>query len=182
MKKKTSKAVLALFITGAVALSGVTYAQNIAAPPSAPNAAPPPSATLAKIIQMDREGVRQGWLPPQVLQYDLQIAELLSEGEEIMASHDERKARSWSLKMDELNRLKAQALAKVIPSEVAQNDAAPSAPVHRAPDPCLSPMGVNTCTTPARPQQSGTTYTAGPGGIGGNVGGIPVGPGGLGGM
>lgn len=182
MKTKASKAISALFITSAVFLSGMTHAQSNATTPAAPNATLSLKASLAKIVEMDREGIRQGWLPPEVLQYDLQMAALLPEGEQIMASHDQVKARIWSMKMDQLNRLKAQAMAKLMPSDVAQNNAAPSAPVNRTPDPCLSPMGVNTCATPARPQQSGTTYTAGPGGIGANVGGIPVGPGGLGGM
>lgn len=182
MKTKASKAVSALLITSAVFMSGMIHAQNNAPTPAAPNAMLAPTASMAKIIEMDREGIRQGWLPPEILQYDLQIAKLLPEGQEIMASRDPVKARIWSEKMDTLNRLKSQAMAKLAPGAVAQNAEAPSAPVNRTPDPCLSPMGVNTCTAPSRQQQSGTTYSAGPGGIGANVGGIPVGPGGIGGM
>jgi hypothetical protein len=133
----------------------------------------------AQITEKDQEWVRRGVLPKEIIQYDLQIGQMLPEAREIMASHDKATARAWSEKMHGLiearNRPIAAAQAKwAAMSSVEAGDAN----THR-PDPCLSPMGKNICNT-GTSAGSSVNYSAGPGGIGASMGGLIIGPGGIG--
>lgn len=134
---------------------------------------------------MDSDSVRLGQLPPEVIQYDLQIAQMITEAQEIMASHDKAKARVWLKKMNAINMARNKAIGRVETRQMAANNAAPDAwGDGKKPDPCLSPMGKNICTAPSEQQaeqRGGINYTAVPGGIEATVGGLVVGPGGIGG-
>lgn len=181
MKSKGGKAILALSMTTVLAGCGMIPAQNQSALRARSPAPLSASAGWANITEMDRESVRLGRLPPEVIQYDLQIAQMIPEGEAIVASHNEAKARIWAEKMNSIEAARNKAMGKIAATEVARTDATPNTLGDGKPDPCLSPMGKNICTARPATQQSGTTYTAGPDGIRANVGGILVGPGGIGG-
>jgi hypothetical protein len=80
--------------------------------------------------------------------------------------------------MNSINVARNEAIRKMAAREMAQNNATPNAWANAKPDPCLSPMGKNICTTPPA-QQGSVNYSVGPGGIGATVGGLFVGPGGI---
>lgn len=180
MKMTATKCVSALFMTTVLAWCGMIPAQNRSAVTAVPHAPRSNSAGWADIIEGVRESVRLGHLPPEVIQYDLQIAQLIPEGEQIIASRDQAKARIWSKKVNAINVARNAAIGRVAVNDMASSNAAVGVRSSRKPDPCLSPMGRNICASPPA-QQPGTSYSAGPGGIGASVGGVLVGPGGLGG-
>jgi hypothetical protein len=128
-------------------------------------------------MDMDRDSVSHGLLPPEVITYDLQIAQMIPEGEQLRDSHDKVKGPVWLKKFNATMAARSAVIEKVTARQMARINAMPGA--GQAPDPCLSPMGRNICTTP--PAQSGAVqYSVGPGGIGASVGGLFVGPGGIG--
>ncbi len=182
MRTTTSQCISTLLLSTVLAGCGLIPAQHQGVARARPAASPSSSAGWADIMKLDRDSVLQGQLPPEVIQYDLQIAQLIPEGEAIMTTHDQAKARIWSAKMNTINLARNKALEKMAAREMANSPATSSIWNTPEPDACLSPMGKNICTTPSSQQQSGSTYTAGPGGIGANVGGILVGPGGIGGQ
>jgi hypothetical protein len=178
MKTTARRCISALSVTAVLAGCQMIPLQNRGVTSAASDAPLSASAEWSKVIEMDRESVRRGQLAPKVIQYDLQIAQMIPEGEEIMASHDQAKARIWSEKMNSINVARNEAIRKMAAREMAQNNATPNAWANAKPDPCLSPMGKNICTTPPA-QQGGVNYSVGPGGIGATVGGLFVGPGGI---
>jgi hypothetical protein len=178
MKTTARRCISALSVTAILAGCQMIPLQNQRAASAASNAPLSASAEWSRIVEMDRESVRRGQLAPEVIQYDLQIAQMIPEGQEIMASHDKAKARVWSEKMNSINVARNEAIRKMAAREMAQNNATPNAWASAKPDPCLSPMGKNICTTPSA-QQGRVNYSVGPGGIGATVGGLFVGPGGI---
>ncbi|OOG45852.1 hypothetical protein [Rhodanobacter sp. C01] len=178
MKTTTGKCISALFIAAVLAGCQMIPLQNRSVTSAESNAPLSASAGWARIVEMDREAVRRGLLSPEVIPYDLQIAQMIPEGEEIRASRDKAKARIWTEKLNTLTAARSTAMGKMTAREMAENDATSNAWADRKPDPCLSPMGKNICAAPPA-QQGGVNYSAGPGGIGATVGGIFVGPGGI---
>jgi hypothetical protein len=181
MKMTASKCISALFMTTVLAGCGMIPLQNRGVTNAAPEAPLSVSAGWARIVEMDRGAVRDGLLSPEVIPYDLQIAQMIPEGEAIRASRDKAKGRIWSEKFNSIMAARNAAMGKMTAKAMAANNATRNAWADRKPDPCLSPMGKNICTTPPA-QQGRVNYSAGPGGIGATVGGIFVGPGGIGGQ
>jgi hypothetical protein len=144
------------------------------------NAPPSASAEWAKVIDMDRDLVRRGLMSPEVIPYDLQMAQLIPEGEEIMVTHDKTKARIWSKKYNAIVAGRNAAAGKMTAKAkaLAAMSATSGAFADQKPDACLSPMGKNICAAPPS-QQGSVKYVVGPGGIGATVGGILLGPGGI---
>lgn len=181
MQTTASKCISALFVTAALAGCQMIPLQNRDVASTESSAPLSTGAGWARIVDMDRGAVRDGLLSPEVIPYDLQIAQLIPEAETIMASHDQAKARIWSKKFHAAIAARNTAMGKMTARAMAENNATQNAWAHQKPDPCLSPMGKNICTTPPA-QQGGINYSAGPGGIGATAGGIFVGPGGIGGQ
>ncbi|QPF82508.1 hypothetical protein IC762_22445 [Bradyrhizobium genosp. L] len=98
----------------------------------------------AQVIAMDRKLVQSG-ASPELIQIDMTIAKMIPEGQAIVASHDQAKARQWSQKFHALMARKDQISRKYL-AEHPFKYAGPKA------DPCLSPMGKNTCAPPPTPQ------------------------------
>ncbi|WP_323120269.1 hypothetical protein [Burkholderia alba] len=125
------------------------------------------SADWARMIESDRASVRAHQLPPEVIGYDLEIEKMLPEGQQIIATHDQARARIWSKKMHAIMDARNEATRKFSAKEIAKNNAIANALGNGRPDPCLSPMGKNTCASAPSQQQPGTIhYTVGPGGLG----------------
>lgn len=181
MKTVVIRCVSGLLMTAVMAGCGMIPAQNLGMTRAQPVAPESASDGWAKIMVLDRQAVTAGYMPPELIGYDLQIAQLIPEGEAVVASRDKIKARAWSEKWSSVQTKRNNAIEKANALASAKYNATPHAWSNDKPNPCLSPMGRNICSTPPA-QQGGTTYSAGPGGIGANVGGILVGPGGLGGV
>jgi hypothetical protein len=140
------------------------------------------SADWDKIVEQDRASVRAKLMPPEVIKYDLEIGKMLPEAQEILASQDKARARVWSKKMNGLMDARNKATQKFAAKEIARNNAIANSFGGGRPDPCLSPMGKNTCASSAPAQSGGgVNYTVGPGGIGATMGNLTIGPGGIGG-
>jgi len=182
MKTTVRHGVSALLMTTVLGGCGMIPAQNPGMARAQP--APPASASeqWARMVELDRRSVSHGYLPPEIIRYDLQIAQMIPEGEAIIASQDKAKARVWSEKLNAIQTARNKAMEKSTAIAMAKNNAMPHPWSNAKPDPCLSPMGRNICSTPTGAQQNRVNYTAGPGGIGATIGGISVGPGGLGGV
>jgi hypothetical protein len=178
MKTTASQCVSTLFMTTVLAGCQMIPPQNRSATSAESDAPLSVSAGWAQIVEMDRESVRRGRLSPEIIPYDLQIAQMIPEGEAIKASHDQAKARLWSEKLNSINVARNKLVRQMAAREMAQSGSASNAWADQKPDPCLSPMGKNICTTPPA-QQGNVDYSAGPGGIGATIGGIFVGPGGI---
>ncbi|MEQ5838043.1 hypothetical protein N0A02_01140 [Paraburkholderia acidicola] len=184
MKTTASKCISALFITTVFA-GCMVPAQN-RAPASAPTAAAAKSDTSlstadwAKVVETDRASVRAGQLPKEVIQYDLQIEKMIPEGQDILATHDQARAHIWSKKMNSITEARNKAIEKFAAKQMARNNAVANTFGNGKPDPCLSPMGKNTCTAAPARQADSVNYTVGPGGIGATIGHLTVGPGGIG--
>jgi hypothetical protein len=181
MKTTIRHGVSTILMATVLAGCGMIPAQNLGMARTQP--APPvsPSEAWAKIVALDRQSVSQGSMPPEVINYDLQIAQMIPEADAIIASKDKTKARMWSDKFNAIQTRRNKVIEKANAIAMAKYNATPHPRLYDKPDPCLSPMGRNICTTqPA--QQGGVNYTVGPGGLGATVGGILVGPGGLGGV
>lgn len=182
MKTTASKCISALFITTVFA-GCMVPAQNPAQNRSSTGAGSDTSlssADWAKVVENDRASVRAGQLPKEVIQYDLQIEKMIPEGQDILASHDQARARIWSKKMNSIVEARNKATEKFSAKQIARNNAVANAFGNGKPDPCLSPMGKNICTAPPAQQGGGVNYTVGPGGIGATIGHYTVGPGGIG--
>jgi len=181
MKTTASKCISALLMTTILAGCGMIPTQNLGMTRAQPVAPASASEQWAKMVELDRQSVSHGYMPPEVIRYDLQIAQMIPEGEAIVASHDKAKARVWSEKLNSIQTARNKAIEKSTAIAMAKSNATPHPWSNAKPDPCLSPMGKNICSSsPA--QQNGVNYTVGPGGLGATVGGISVGPGGLGGV
>jgi len=154
-------------------------AQNRAAAAPA-SQAPLTTAEWAKVIEIDRASVRAGQLPNEVITYDLQIEKMIPESQAILAAHDEARARIWSTKMHALIEARDRVTEKFAAKAMARNNAVANALGNGKPDPCLSPMGKNTCAAPSARQGDSAHYTVGPGGLGATIGNYTVGPGGIG--
>lgn len=154
--------------------------QNRAANGAAPNAQLT-TADWDKVIESDRASVRANQMPKEVVQYDIQIGKMIPESQEILATHDKARARVWSTKVHAIMDARSKAIEKFSAKEIARNNAVANAFGNGRPDPCLSPMGRNTCTSSPSRQGDSVHYTVGPGGIGANIGNLTVGPGGIGG-
>lgn len=173
---------LVLGITVLLAIAGcmpLTPERTAAAQNRAGSDAALSSSDWAQIIESDRASVRAGQMPPEVIQYDLQIGKMIPEGEEILASHDQARARLWSKRMSAITDARNKATEKFAAKEMAKNNSVAHAFGNGKPDPCLSPMGKNICAASPAPA-GGTNYMVGPGGIGATVGRYTVGPGGIG--
>ncbi|MFM0731435.1 hypothetical protein PQQ52_13200 [Paraburkholderia sediminicola] len=142
--------------------------------------ASPSSADWTKVTENDRASVRAGQLPKEVIQYDLQIEKMIPEGQDILASHDQARARVWTKKMNALVEARNKVTEQFTAKAMARNNAIANAFGNGKPDPCLSPMGKNTCAAPSGQQGDSVHYSVGPGGIGATVGHYTVGPGGIG--
>ncbi|WP_158881481.1 hypothetical protein [Rhodanobacter sp. L36] len=178
MKMTTSQCVSALLMTTVLAGCQMMPLRNQAATNAKPEAPLSASAEWAQVAERDREHVRLGQLPPEVISYDQQIAQMIPEGDGIAATRDKAKAQVWSNKFNALITARNQAIGRVAARQMARSNATANAWAGAKPDPCLSPMGKNICTTqPA--QQGRVNYSVGPGGIGATVGGLFVGPGGI---
>lgn len=181
MKTTVRHCVSALLMTTVLAGCGMIPTQNLGMTRAQPVAPVSASEQWAKMVELDRQSVSHGYMPPEVIRYDLQIAQMIPEGDAIIASQDKTKARVWSEKWNAVQTARNKAIEKSTAIAMAKNNAMPHAWSNAKPDPCLSPMGRNICNKPAA-QQNGVNYTVGPGGLGATVGGISVGPGGLGGV
>ncbi|MFL9871436.1 hypothetical protein [Paraburkholderia megapolitana] len=184
MKTTASKCISALFITTLFA-GCMVPAQNRAPAPAPAAAAAGSGASLstadwAKVVESDRTSVRSGFLPKEVIQYDLQIGNMIPEGQDILASHDQARARIWSKKMNSITEARNKVIEKFSAKQIARSNATANAFGNGKPDPCLSPMGKNTCTASPARQGDSVNYTVGPGGIGATIGHYTVGPGGIG--
>ena len=180
MRSIASKCISALLITTCFAGCAVPK-QNRGAGGTGSNA-PLTSSDWDKVIENDRASVRSDQLPKEVIQYDIQIGKMLPEAQEILASHDKARARIWSNKMHSIMEARTKAIEKFSAKEIARNNAVANAFGNGRPDPCLSPMGKNTCAAAAAPSQQGDSvhYTVGPDGIGATMGNLTIGPGGIG--
>ncbi|SFT71115.1 hypothetical protein [Paraburkholderia aspalathi] len=138
------------------------------------------SADWTKVTENDRASVRAGQLPKEVIQYDLQIEKMIPEGQEILASHDQARARVWTKKMNAIVEARNKVTEQFTAKAMARNNAIANAFGNGKPDPCLSPMGKNTCAAASGQQGDSVHYSVGPGGIGATVGHYTVGPGGIG--
>jgi hypothetical protein len=178
MKMTTSQCVSALLMTTVLAGCQMMPLRNQAATNAKPEAPLSASAAWVQIAEADREKVRLGQWPTEVISYDQQIAQLIHEGEEIAVTRDKAKAQVWVKKYNAVATARNQAIGRMEAKVNARNNAIVNALGGMKSDPCLSPMGKNTCTT--RPaQQGGVNYSVGPGGIGATVGGLFMGPGGI---
>ncbi|NTJ65861.1 hypothetical protein G6M50_16350 [Agrobacterium rhizogenes] len=95
----------------------------------------------ANVIAMDQKAVNAGVLAPEIIPIDLTLSKMIPEGQVIVASHDQAKARDWSRRYHAL-------IARR--NELDQKSAA-AHPIHFnavQSDPCLSPMGKDICTPP----------------------------------
>ncbi|PQV53497.1 hypothetical protein [Paraburkholderia sp. BL21I4N1] len=178
MKAAASGCLSALFI--ATALTGCMVPPQNRAAVGARSDASVTTADWAKVVENDRASVRAGQLPKEVIQYDLEIEKMIPEGQAILASHDQVKGRIWSKKMNAIIEARNKATEKFVAKEVARNNAIANTFGNAKPDPCLSPMGKNTCSASPARQGDSVNYTVGPGGLGATIGHYTVGPGGIG--
>jgi len=178
MKTTMRQGISALLMATALAGCGMLPAQNLGT--ARTQAAPPASASApwAKVMELDRQWVSHGYLPPEVIRYDLQIAQMIPEGEPLIASQDKAKARVRPEKWNAIQTARSSVIEKSTAIALAKSNAMPHRWLTAKPDPCLSSMGNNTCIKPAGAQQNGVNYTVAPGGIGATMGGLSVGPGG----
>lgn len=181
MKTTAGQCISALLMIAALAGCGMIPARNQGGTPVGSNTPLSPSEEWAKMVELDRASVARGELPPEVIRYDLQIAQMIPEGEAIIAAKDKAKARVWSEKLNTIQLARNDIMAKRLAREMAKNNSTIPVWSNAKPDPCLSPMGRNICASKSTPQDR-VNYTVGPGGMGATVGGISVGPGGLGGV
>ncbi|MDR3440189.1 hypothetical protein [Telmatospirillum sp.] len=105
---------------------------------------------------------------------------MIPESQEILASHDQAKARIWSKKMNAIVEARNKATEQFAAKAMARNNAIANTFGNGKPDPCLSPMGKNTCTASPARQADSVNYSVGPGGLGATIGHYTVGPGGIG--
>lgn len=179
MKTNVYRCTTAWLIAMALTGCGMMPAQQADHSAAAASAGPSLVEGWAQITDKDQEWVRRGVLPKEIIQYDLQIGQMLPEAQEIMASHDRAKARVWSEKMHGLIAARNKPIAAAQAKWAAMSSVeADDADTHH-PDPCLSPMGKNICNT-GTPAGSSVNYSAGPGGISASMGGLIIGPGGIG--
>ena len=101
-------------------------------------------ADMANIVAYDRNLVSKGLAPPIALQYDAQIAAMIPESRDIAAKHDEARAHVWGKKMGALLQARAEAEDKFANSPAVREHMSQLSN-HPKPDPCISPMGANTC-------------------------------------
>jgi hypothetical protein len=132
--------VSALLVVAAIVASCVPASQAGApiANRSASNITPD---EWANVIAMDQKAVKEGVLAPEIIPIDLTLSKMIPEGQAIVASHDQAKARDWSRRYHTL-------IARR--NEIDQKSAA-AHPIHFnavQSDPCLSPMGKDICTPP----------------------------------
>lgn len=190
MRAITSQCISALFVTTVLAgcmvppqnqgAAGIAPVQNRStAAAGSDNSLS--TADWDKVVEQDRASVRAKQMPPEVIRYDLEIGKMIPEGQQILAAHDKAKARVWSKKMNSIMEARNKATQKFAAKEIARNNAIANSFGGGRPDPCLSPMGKNTCTSAPAQQGGGVNYTVGPGGIGATMGNLTIGPGGIGG-
>ncbi len=164
----------------ATALAGCMVPPQNRATVGARSDAPLTTADWAKVIDNDRASVRAGQLPKEVIQYDLQIEKMIPESQEILASHDQAKAHAWAKKMNAVVEARNKATEQFAAKAIARNNAIANSFGNGKPDPCLSPMGKNTCAASPARQGDSVNYSVGPGGLGATIGHYTVGPGGIG--
>lgn len=174
----TCRSIQALIL--ATALSGCMVPPQNRGAPAAASDNSLSTADWEKVIETDRASVRAGQLPKEVISYDLQIEKMIPEGQDILATHDKARAQIWSKKMNAIIDARNKATEKFAAKSIARNNAIASSFGNGKPDPCLSPMGKNTCAASSARQGDGVNYSVGPGGLGATIGHYTVGPGGIG--
>lgn len=100
----------------------------------------------ALVTAMDQKAVKAGAAPPELVQIDIALAKVIPERQAIMASHDEAKAREWSRRFIALVARRNEVNRKFLAAHPIHLNSGPRA------DPCLSPMGKNTCAPPPQAQ------------------------------
>ncbi len=178
MKATTNRCLAALLI--ATTLAGCMVPPQNRATVGARSDAPLTTADWAKVVENDRASVQAGQLPKEVIQYDLEIEKMIPEGQQLLASHDQVKGRIWAKKINAIVEARNKATEQFSAKAIARNNAIANAFGNAKPDPCLSPMGKNTCTASPARQPDSVNYTVGPGGLGATIGHYTVGPGGIG--
>jgi hypothetical protein len=123
MKTTMRRGISALLMATALADCGMLPAQNMGT--ARTQAAPPASASApwAKVMELDRQSVSHGYLPPEVIRYDLQIAQMIPEGEPLIASQDKAKARVRPEKWNAIQTARSRVIEKSTAIALAKSQA-----------------------------------------------------------
>jgi hypothetical protein len=119
---------------------------SFGAPANAQSAGAITAEEWARVTAMDQQAVRAGAAPPELVQIDIALAKVIPEGQAIIASHDEAKARDWSRRFRALVARRNEVDRKFLAAHPIHLNTGPKA------DPCLSPMGKNICAPPPSAQ------------------------------
>jgi hypothetical protein len=93
--------------------------------------------------------------PASILPIDDQIAQLMPEGQAILASGDKQRARIWSDKMGELLHAKSTEMAKFSKTLSERSNAMANAVSGVQINPCLDAMGRDRCAAQQTQPQGG---------------------------
>ena len=108
----------------------------------------PNSEAIANITETDRKMVAAGLNPPEILKYDAELAEMIPEGEDILAKHDKVRAVKWQKRYNAIMKARYDAVQRFAATSIAAANAITNTfgGVHR--DTCRDGMGRNTCAAP----------------------------------
>ncbi len=137
--------ILVIAFMAAALASCVTAAQSNPGPSAAILNSDLTGADLTTLIANDQQLVRNGFAPPEIVTYDLELSKLVPEGQDILAKQDKVRARAWSQKMHAVVSARNEAVERF--AAKARAMAAAAGNIIRS-DPCRNAMGQNICQAP----------------------------------
>ncbi|WP_284945134.1 hypothetical protein [Acidisoma cladoniae] len=115
------------------------------------------AADTAQQIAADQQSIRAGLAPPDIIKYDLEIAKMMPEAQEILAAHDRERARVWQNKYRAIVEARNKAVQDFLAPSIARNNAIINTLEASKASRCLDAMGHDLCHA-APAQQSQVTY------------------------
>ena len=104
----------------------------------------PNSAAIAGITETDRKMVAAGLDPPEILKYDAEIAEMIPEGEDIIAKGDKVRGTAWKKKYNAVMKARYNSIQRFSANSIAAAHAITNTfggigrPVDQSPGPAQS--------------------------------------------